>query len=204
VKHLLVKNYLYILSAAFLAVWIWSWQHAATPANWFLENELVFIFIPVVALLYYKAHLSRRSLTMIVLFMSLHIIGAHYNYGSVPFGLTVGHAFGMYQNVYDKVVHFSFGFLIFYPMYEFLSHVAKIKGFWHYWLAFNSILAWAAIYELLEWTNVINIDPHLGYLYIAGNDPFDTQKDIAIAGLGALFAIAITIAIEMRHRKKTA
>ncbi len=198
---LIAKNYIGVLCAAFVLVWIWSWNHAATPKNWFLENELVFIFIPIGAWLYYRMHISKLSLTLILLFMSLHIVGAHYNYGSVPFGVTVGNMFGIYQNVYDKIVHFGFGLLIFYPMYEFLSRVAKIKGFWHYFFAFNTILSWAAFYELLEWLNVSNIDPQLGYLYIAGSDLFDTQKDMLMAAFGALVGIGITLAVELYSRK---
>jgi putative membrane protein len=196
------KHYAWFLAVAFLAVWFWSWWNAADPHNWLLENELVFFFVPFVIILFSTMRFSRRSLTLITLFMMLHVIGAHYNYGSVPFGVTVGNAFGIHQNEYDKLVHFSFGLLIVYPLWEMLKRLTKTDGFWSYFLAFNLILSWSAFYEIMEWLTVSNVDPHLGYLYIGGNDPFDTQKDMLMAGIGAVLTLVIVGLIRFRQKKR--
>ncbi len=195
------KYYIPSLFLLFLAVWVWSWWHPADPRNWFLENELVFLSVPIVLAILWYIRLSKLSITLVILFLMMHVVGSHYNYGSVPFGNTVGQIFGANANEYDKVVHFSFGFLIVYPIRELTLRVARIKYFWGYVIPFLIIMTFSALYEIREWFAVINLDPHAGYLFIGGNDPFDTQKDMFMAGLGALLAILIVGFIEERHNK---
>lgn len=48
--------------------------------------------------------------------MILHMIGSHYTYSEVPFGVTLQRLLGADRNMYDRFVHFCFGFLIAYPM----------------------------------------------------------------------------------------
>ncbi len=209
------KHYPAMLSILFLSVWIWSVWNPANLRNWLLENELTFLFVPIIVWVWRRLKISNLSLTCITLFIIFHIIGAHYNYGSVPFGNFVGNTFGiLHTNEYDKFVHFSFGFLLLYPVLELLSHLMNtkiyiksgIKKFWGYFLAFSIIMGASAFYEILEWLTVINVKPQIGYLYIGGSDPFDTQKDMAMAGIGALVAIMIYcipwITTKMYYKKK--
>lgn len=195
------KYYIWFLAAFFAVILLWSAYQPASSDNWLLENQLVVIFIGVIAALQFKIHLSRLSLTLIMIFMSLHVIGAHYNYGSVPFGMTVGELFGLAHNAYDKFVHFSFGLLIAYPFRELLLRIMRVQGLWGYVLPVGMVLSWSAIYEVIEWLNVSTIDPALGYLYIGGNDPFDAQKDILIAGIGAIITLGIIACLHIYHDK---
>lgn len=186
-----------------LAVWVWSGWRPANSENWFLEAHLVLFFVPLLSLFFWYVHLSKTSLVFITLFFILHAIGAHYNYGSVPFGETVGHAFGSSGNVYDRIVHFAFGFLFVYPIREIILRTSATKGFWSYFFPFMIILACSSVYEVMEWLSFANLPPEQGYLFIGGNDPFDAQKDMALAGLGSIILLlGLGFILFFRDRKK--
>ncbi len=196
-------HYTYFLLGLFLATWVWSIWKPASQLNWFLENKMVLLFIPIIYLLLIRyIRFSKLSLSLVTAFLMLHIVGAHYNYGSVPFGYTLAHALGTGSNMYDKLVHFSFGFLIFYPIREFFLRVAKTKGFWAYLLPFNMILAMSALYEIFEWVTVLKYGETAGYLFIGGNDPFDTTKDLTAATLGSLLALTVVLICEVLDNKR--
>ncbi len=193
------RNYSIFLFVVFALVWAWSGWKPATPENWFLEHSIVLFLLPLVLLFMWRIRLSKLSLSLIVLFTILHTIGAHYNYGSVPFGVTVGNLLGTGGNMYDKFVHYCFGLLIVYPVSEALTRMLELKSFWNYFFSFHLILAWSAVYEMIEWVTVLKIDnPQLAYLYIGGNDPFDTAKDMVLAGLGALITLSLVAYLNYR------
>ena len=174
------------------ALWAISGIDPVTPANWFAESKVYFWTLPVMAAIIAYVRLSKISVTLIGVFLVLHIIGMHYNYGNVPFGTWVGHLFGSDTNVYDRVVHFSFGFLMFYPVREVLLRMKGAPGFFGYFVPLNIILSFSALYEIMEWHTVSNLSSAVGFLFIGGNDPFDAQKDMTVALLGAVLSMIIT------------
>lgn len=86
--------------------------------TWFLENIPIFFFVPVVIILGRLINLSSASYTLIAIFMMLHMVGAHYTYEEVPLGFPLGEMFHSTRNMYDRLVHALFGFLIAYPVFE--------------------------------------------------------------------------------------
>src|SRR6266481_1621475 len=77
---------------------------------------------------------------LIFVFLSLHLIGAHYTYSLVPYddwfravtGSSPNQLLGWERNNYDRVVHFSYGLLLAYPVREVFLRVARLRGFWGY------------------------------------------------------------------------
>lgn len=200
---LLKKYYVPCLFGIFLLVWAWSSYHPASGENWFIENRATFIFLPIIygfCIWYIK--FSKLSFTLATIFLILHVVGSHYGYGSAPFGGMLGKILGISGNIYDKLVHFSFGFLILYPLREFFLRVSSTKGFWSYLFPFMGILGLSSIYEIFEWITVLNLDSKIAYLFIGGSDPFDTTKDMFSAGIGALLALLIVAALERFHLKE--
>ena len=114
------------LILVFVAVWIWAAIHPTYPHDWLLENYLVFIFLPIILISGRYFKLSDTSYTLIALFMSLHVIGSHYTYAEVPFGDTLKNWLGAERNMYDRLVHFSFGFLLAYPMREVFVRISQV------------------------------------------------------------------------------
>lgn len=131
-------------------MWVWSAIHPWFRRDWLLENVLVLIFVPIVILLGCYFRLSNLSYTLITLFMILHLVGAHYTYSEVPFGYTLQHWLGADRNMSDRLVHFSFGFLIAYPIREMFMRLAKTKGLWSFYLPCDVTLACSAAYEIIE------------------------------------------------------
>jgi putative membrane protein len=190
------RAYLMSLCAAFLGAWVWAAVRPVYPDDWLLENYLVFFFVPLIVLLGVWFRLSLISYTLITLFMILHVVGSHYTYAEVPFGYTLQRWLGADRNMYDRLVHFCFGFLLAYPVREVFVRISRARGFWNYYLPVELTLAFSAIYELLEWAAAAVVSPEAGLAFLgAQGDPWDAQKDMAAAGLGSVIAMAITYAV---------
>jgi putative membrane protein len=127
--------FLLVLFIAYATLW------AIRPVNfnnWVLENVLAAIAVAFLVWSYRRLPLSNISYTLIFLFLCLHTIGAHYTYSRVPldewfqsvFGITASEMFGWERKNFDRVVHFSFGLLISYPVREVFMRVARARGFW--------------------------------------------------------------------------
>lgn len=194
-----LKPFHWTLIVIFLAVWIWSAINPLFRHDWLLENYLVFIFVPIILATGFYFRLSRVSYGLITAFMCMHVIGSHYTYAKVPFGYTLQEWLGADRNMYDRLVHFSFGLLLAYPVREMFMRVAHVKGFWSYYLPLDVTLAGSAVYELIEWAAAANIDPEAGLAFLGSQgDIWDAQKDMALAGGGALIAMLVIAAINWR------
>jgi putative membrane protein len=146
--------------------------------------------------------LSDTSYGLITLFMILHVIGSHYTYAEVPFGDTLQTWLGASRNMYDRLVHFSFGFLLAYPIHETFLKVARAKGFWSYFLPIDLTLSFSAIYEVIEWISVEAVDPEAGIAFLGSQgDVWDAQKDMGLAGLGALIAMLVVATVHAYGRQ---
>lgn len=197
-----MTRYLKVLLLVFTAVWILAAINPSDRHDWLLENYLVFIFVPIIILAGRYFRLSDVSYTLITLFMVLHVIGSHYTYAEVPFGDTLQNWLGASRNMYDRLVHFSFGFLLAYPIREVFLRVTRVKGFWGYYLPFDVTLAFSAVYEIIEWVAAANVDPAAGMAFLGSQgDVWDAQKDMTMAGLGALLAMVIIALINFRYQQ---
>jgi putative membrane protein len=193
--------YYAFLLALFLAVWIWAAIDPLLPDGWLLENYLVFLFVPLIFITGRYLKLSHFSYTLITLFMILHVIGSHYTYAQVPFGFTLQEWFGSSRNMYDRLVHLTFGLLLSYPVREVFVRITKTKGFWGYYFPVELTLAFSALYELIEWGAAAFVNPDAGLAFLgAQGDIWDAQKDMLLAFLGALFTMTLTFFINLWYR----
>ncbi len=195
-------KYRIFLFLVFLAVWIWAAINPLYRDGWLLENYLVFIFVPIIIIIGFYFRLSNVSYTVITIFMILHVIGSHYTYADVPFGYTLQALFGSSRNMYDRIVHFSFGFLLFYPIREIFMRLSAAKGFWGFWFPVELTFAFSAIYEIIEWLAAITVDPNAGLAFLGSQgDIWDAQKDMLLAGLGALISAFVVFFIRIKYDK---
>lgn len=197
-----MTKYRWFLFLVFLAFWVWAAINPVFPHDWLLENYLTFVFVPLVFIAGYYFKLSDTSYTLITIFLILHTIGSHYTYAEVPFGYTLQDWFGSSRNMYDRMVHGSFGLLLAYPLREVFMRVGNAKGFWSYWWPLDITLAASALYELLEWVAAVNVAPEAALAFLgAQGDIWDAQKDMGLAGLGALTAMIIVAIINASLQK---
>lgn len=188
------------LLATFVVLWIVLAIKPLYRQDWLLENILVAILVPAGLLIVRYFRLSNLSYTLITVFLILHIIGAHYTYEKVPFGGTVSAWFGAERNHFDRIVHFSFGFLLAYPIREMFLRIASVRGFWGYMLPLDVTLSCSAIFEIFEWLVAAVVNPQAGLAYLGSQgDIWDAQKDMGLAGLGALITMTLIALVNWRY-----
>ena len=176
-----------------IALWIITAIDPVYPRDWLLENLLVFFYGTLLIITYRWFKFSNLSYALFTLFLSLHLVGAHYTYSETPFGFWLQELFDLERNHYDRIVHFSFGLLIAYPFREILLRQSGIKTVWSYFLAVTVILAFGAFYELLEGITAMIVSPELGTAYLGTQgDEWDAQKDSFLAFNGAVIAMLVT------------
>lgn len=182
---------------AFLIIWTNSLIGTSDINNWFLENTLVFIFLGYLIFNYQKYQFSDLSYLLICIYLCLHVYGAKYTYAENPFGYWLKDVLHLERNHYDRIVHFSFGFLLAYPMREtFLSNLKY--PIWVAWLLPIEItLSVSGFYELIEWGVADVFFPAQGDAYLGTQgDIWDAQKDIFLAFSGAIIATSIVSIIK--------
>lgn len=195
-------KYKLFLFVVFLSCFFWAAYEPLYPHDWLLENYLVFGFLPFILITGRYFRLSNISYTLITLFLCLHMVGSHYTYSEVPFGRTLGDWLGSDRNMYDRLVHFSFGLLLAYPVREVFVRVAKVKGFWGYFFPVDLTFALSSIYELIEWRTALGVPAELGLSFLGSQgDVWDAQKDMGIAGLGAMITMLIVFLIHVKYDK---
>lgn len=203
-------RYLSILAVLF-AIW-WAWLAIAPHdrKDWLLENVLVLVFIVAAVASYRRFPLSRVSYTLLFVFLCLHEVGAHYTYAEVPydawsrslFGHSLNELLGLQRNHFDRVIHFSYGLLLAYPIRELFIRVAQVRGFWGYFLPLDVTMSTSMLFELFEWAAAEVFGGDLGIAYLGTQgDVWDAQKDMALASLGALLAMLITAVINARLQR---
>ena len=159
---------------------------------------------------YKKFPLSRVSYTLIFLFLLLHEVGAHYTYAEVPydewlnniFGFSLNESMGFERNHFDRLVHFSYGVLLAYPVREVFIRVANAKGFWGYFLPLDLTMSTSMMFELFEWGAAELFGGDLGIAYLGTQgDIWDAHQDMALASLGALIAMTVTAMINIKLQR---
>lgn len=181
-------------------LWIITAIDPYYPRDWLLENLLVFVYATLLVVTYRWFRFSNLSYFLFTLFMSFHLIGAHYTYAETPLGFWLQDLFGFERNHYDRIVHFLFGLLIAYPFREILLRQARVTKAWSYFIAVNCILAFSGFYEVLEGITAMIVSPELGAAYLGTQgDEWDAQHDSLNAFLGAILSMSVTWVIDRYH-----
>ncbi len=179
-------------------VWAIMAINPVYPADWLLENILAILGVLFFVATYRAFPLSNLSYIPLTIFMILHAIGAHYTYAETPLGEWMAPIFGWQRNNFDRVVHFCFGLLLAYPVRELYYRVIGTRGIWGIVLPLDLMISFSAIYELVEWASTIVVNPEAGIAFLgAQGDPWDAQKDMALAALGAAITMAITFIVNL-------
>jgi putative membrane protein len=178
------------LAILYLFVWIYLAIDPLDRADWLLDNLLVFVFVPLLAITYRRFQFSNTSYLLITLFLILHAVGAHYSYTFTPWGDWLKETLSLSRNHYDRIVHFCFGLLLAYPLKELLDRIAKVPSPWSYLFAPLLIVAFSAIFECIEATVAELVNPDLGIVFLgAQGDIWDAQKDIIVSLYGSVAAM---------------
>lgn len=191
------NSWLWIFLVVFIFVWCNSFIGTTDINNWFLENALTIIFLVFLIASFRRYQFSDLSYLLICMYLCLHVYGAKYTYAENPFGYWLQEQFNAARNDYDRIVHFSFGLLLAYPMRELFLRWLKYPRLAAWILPIEITLSVSALYELIEW-GVADIffkaqgDAYLG----TQGDIWDAQKDIFMAFSGAILSTTVVSIIK--------
>jgi len=203
------SRYVLVLLGLFAIWWAVLAIHPLDRSDWMLENALAVAAIGLLAVTYRWFRFSRFSYALIFVFLCVHEIGAHYTYAKVPYqawlhalGWPGLESLGAGRNHFDRLAHFSFGLLLSYPMREVFVRIAQARGFWSYYLPLDMTMAFSMIFELIEWGAATVFGGDLGVAYLGTQgDPWDAQKDMALASLGGLIAMVVTALVNLHQQR---
>ena len=192
-SHSVSDRFLTIVAGCYAALWIVLAIRPVDRGDWFLENLLVFVAVGLLTLTFRRFRFSNFSYALLVVFLALHALGAHYTYAQVPAGFWVRDLLHLERNHFDRVIHFGFGLLLLYPVREFLIRHVGARPSWVPWLALASIIAMSSSFEILEAIIAQVVHPELGAAYLGTQgDIWDAQKDMTAAVFGGIIATALT------------
>ena len=187
-SNFLLKAYLLL----FLAAWLATFIGTTNRANWFTENTLTSLLIGGLCISHRKFKFSDLSYTLFFVYILLHIYGAMYTYAENPLGYWLKDALHLERNHYDRIVHFSFGFMLAYPMRDWFKNWFRWPN-WVCWvLPVEITMSFSAAYELIEWAVADVFFPAEGAAYLGSQgDIWDAQKDMGLAFSGAVLAMLL-------------
>lgn len=171
----------------------------APPVDLTLHHLPTIVFLAWLVLEDRRRPFSNLSHTLFFLFLLTHIIGARYLYSNVPFdswceslfGVHLSEAIGATRNHWDRFVHFVFGLLMIHPAREIFEKRVQTSRGMVLALAVGLIVVCGTTYELLEWLISVTMAAETADNYNGQQgDMWDAQKDMALALVGALIAVA--------------
>lgn len=190
---------------AYLLIGFWAYTGIMTTnlPNWILENSLTMSAFILLISFYRHYRFSDLSYCCFFLFLLLHLYGSQYSYAETPLGNWFQETFSTSRNHYDRLVHFSFGFLLAYPMRELVQNVLRFRSVAGFLLPVEWTVSLSALYELAEWAvaDVFFPEASAAYLGMQG-DIWDTQKDIFMATTGASLSMLLLYLV-LKASKKT-
>ncbi len=187
----------------FFTALLWSAIHPRDRLTWLLEVAPALLAILVLALSYSRFRLTPLAYWLILLHSVILMIGGHYTYAEVPAFNWLRDYFDLARNNYDKVGHFTQGFIPAIIAREILLRRQVVNGRrWLNVLIVCICLAISACYELIEWwVALLSGEAADAFLGTQG-DIWDTQSDMALALLGAILALLLLTGTHDRQLSK--
>lgn len=181
---------LLVLSLLVAAVLLWSGIGPKDRFTWFLEVVPVLIVAPLLLLTYRRFPFTQLVYALMAVHAVILMVGGHYTYAEVPLFDWIRDAMGMTRNHYDRVGHFAQGFIPAMIFRELLLRTSPLqRSKWLFTLVISLCLAFSAFYELIEWSVAEMTGEGAEAFLGTQGDVWDTQKDMALALIGATTAL---------------
>jgi len=161
----------------------------AEESDQFLEVAPVIIGAVILIPTYRRVQLTDLLYVLLAIHAVILMVGGHYTYAEVPLGHWVKDALGLARNHYDRLGHFAQGFVPAILAREILLRKRVVSGRgWLFTIVVSICLAFSAVYELFEWS-VAELSATAAEAFLGTQgDVWDTQKDMALALVGAIVA----------------
>jgi putative membrane protein len=175
-----------------VVVFVWSAIRPHDYFTWILEVFPAIIGACVLAATYRNFKFTTVVYVLIAAHAIILMIGGHYTYAEVPLFNWIRDEFALNRNHYDRVGHFAQGFVPALIAREVLLRKSPLRrGRWLFFIVVSICLAFSALYELFEWL-VSEATGSAGDAFLGTQgDVFDTQKDMAMALVGAITSLLL-------------
>jgi putative membrane protein len=178
-----------LYSAALIALLAVSGYKPFDLATWVMEVVPVAVVLVLLWLTHRRFPLTSLLYALIFIHAAVLMLGGHYSYARVPLGDWMREWFHLSRNPYDGIGHFAQGFIPAIAARELLLRRTKLeRGGWLFVIVTAICLAISALYELIEWGVAVALGQGADEFLGTQGDPWDTQKDMAFAWIGAMAA----------------
>jgi putative membrane protein len=182
----------YILIFLFFAGLLISAIHPHDYFTWILEVFPAIIGLIVLLATFKSFRFTFFTYMMILLHCYILFIGGHYTYAQVPLFDWIKEVFHQSRNNYDKLGHFTQGFVPAIITRELFIRKNIIQNkTWTGVLTVTVCMSISMLYEFLEWfvsiTSGSSGDSFLG----TQGDIWDTQSDMLFATIGAICMVVL-------------
>lgn len=166
---------------------LWSAINPHDYPTWMMEVAPIFIVIPILLATFRTFPLTALLYTLFTLHSLVLMIGGHYTYAHVPLFDWIRDITGGERNSYDGVGHFVQGFVPAIAIRELLLRQSGMTSrVWLFIVTVFCCLGISALYELIEWGAAEAMGQGADEFLGTQGDVWDTQKDMALAGIGAI------------------
>ncbi|TNE35936.1 MAG: DUF2238 domain-containing protein [Alphaproteobacteria bacterium] len=174
----------------YAAVLLWSAIHPKDYFTWILEVAPALIGLAILIATRAKFPLTPLLYVLILPHCFILMVGGHYTYAEVPLFDWIKPFFGFERNNFDRLGHFAQGFVPAIIARELMIRLEIVtKPKWRIYLILSVCLAFSAFYELIEWTVAVLSGTNADAFLATQGDIWDTQKDMAMALVGAICAL---------------
>ncbi len=168
--------------------------------TWFMENFPVILGIPAIILTWRRFPLTNLLCVLLALHAVVLMVGGHWTYANVPAGFWAQKAMHLARNPYDRLGHLLQGFVPVLLFREVLLRKGVLKpGFGSIFVLTLMALGLSAAYELLEWQTAVWTGSAADAFLGTQGDVWDTQWDMACAGIGAVVSLALLSRVHDRQ-----
>jgi putative membrane protein len=181
-----------VYSAVLIALLALSGWKPHDGPTWAMEVAPVVVVLVLLWATHRHFPLTPLLYALIFVHAAILMLGGHYTYARVPLGDWMRDAFALARNPYDGIGHFAQGFIPAIAARELLlRHTGLARSAWLAVVVVLSCLGVSALYELIEWGAAVLLGQGAEEFLGTQGDPWDTQKDMALAGVGAVAALVL-------------
>lgn len=194
-----------ILLLVLLVVFVWSWINPYDRLTWWLEAFPAGLAVVLLGSTIQRFRFTDLVYCLIAIHAIILLIGAHYTYARMPVFDYIRTALELERNHYDRLGHFVQGFVPAMIARELLLRTSPMKpGKWLFAIIVLSCAGISALFEVFEWlVAAISGGAADAFLALQG-DVWDTQKDMALATIGAAMALWLLSPLHDRQLARVA
>lgn len=186
-KSTYLKSLLWIV----IGTLIWSGIAPTDRMTWAMEIAPVVIILPIILIAWRRFPLTPLLCGLLTFHALVLIVGGKYTYAEMPVFNWLRDEFDLARNHYDRLGHVVQGFVPAILARELLLRTSPLKsGKWLFAIIVMGCLGFSAIYELIEWQAAVMLGSGADAFLATQGDVWDTQKDMALCGLGAILSLS--------------